>query len=67
MKAEKSKAKPAQARRDFLKLASLGSLAAGAALATGAKTAESAEAPAAAGKGYRETAHVKTYYDLAKF
>lgn len=54
-------------RRDFLKLASLGTVAGGAALVLG----EDAEAATAAadvpGAGYRETAHVRAYYDLARF
>jgi nitrous oxide reductase len=55
-------------RRQFFKFASLGAVAAGAAGAgtlatpTPAKAAEPAEISA----GYSETAHVKTYYALAK-
>jgi nitrous oxide reductase len=55
-------------RREFFKTAGLGSAAA-AAVATGITPA----APAAASEakpeaqGYRETAHVKRYYELAKF
>jgi len=56
-------------RRDFFRTTSLGSVAAaGAAVALGADEAEAAEAPTSpTAAGYRETAHVKTYYDLAKF
>ncbi len=55
-------------RRQFFKVASLGAVAAGAAGVAGtagAAPAGAAEAsqPAA---GYAETAHVKTYYALAK-
>ncbi len=54
-------------RRDFLKLASLGTVAGSAALVLG-DTAEAASPVAdAPGAGYRETAHVRTYYDLARF
>jgi hypothetical protein len=52
-------------RRDFLKLAGLGALgsaAAATATAVGAKPVEAAK-PA----GYRETAHVKKVYELARF
>jgi hypothetical protein len=52
-------------RRDFLKLAGLGTLggaAAATAAAVGAAPVEAAEP-----KGYRETAHVKKVYELARF
>jgi DMSO/TMAO reductase YedYZ molybdopterin-dependent catalytic subunit len=54
-------------RRDFLRLAGLGATAGAVAAATGAgsETAEAAEAKT--GAGYRETAHVKQYYNLASF
>jgi len=52
-------------RRDFLKLAGLGTLASGATLVAG--TAEAAEVDAAAGSGYRETDHVKKVYETARF
>ena len=58
--------KPKESRRDFLKLAGVGTLAAGAAAVAG-ETAQAAEADQAAGEGYRETKHVKTYYALARF
>jgi anaerobic selenocysteine-containing dehydrogenase len=53
-------------RRDFLKLAGLGSVTAvaGAALAA---PVEAKEEPSAGGAGYRETAHVKKVYELARF
>jgi len=53
-------------RRSFLKLAGLGTVAGGAALVAGDKTADAAEA-AKPQTGYRETDHVKTYYELARF
>jgi len=53
-------------RRDFLKLAGLGTLAGGAALATTGEKAEAAET-GEKGAGYRETDHVRTYYKLARF
>lgn len=53
-------------RRDFLKLASLGAVVTGATVvAGGAAQADTTEEQT--GSGYRETAHVKTYYDLARF
>lgn len=58
--------KVAEERRNFLKMVGLGTVAGGAAIATSgtvqAETLEEVE-----GSGYRETGHVKTYYDLAKF
>ncbi len=56
----------AEGRREFLKLAGLGTVLGGAALATSG-TASATEAVDEAASGYRETAHVKTYYDLARF
>lgn len=55
-------------RRDFLRAAGLGSVAGAAAVATGIGSAEAAspDEPTGGG-GYRETAHVKKYYELAKF
>ncbi|MCS6878329.1 MAG: formate dehydrogenase [Geminicoccaceae bacterium] len=53
-------------RRDVLKLASLGSVAAAAATVVGRGEARAAE-PAPRGGGYRETEHVKTYYETARF
>ncbi|SLN60466.1 ubiquinol-cytochrome c reductase iron-sulfur subunit N-terminal domain-containing protein [Oceanibacterium hippocampi] len=62
------KAKPASPeRRDFLKLAALGATTGGVALATQAATVEAAVPVAGKSAGYRETAHVKTYYELARF
>ncbi|HEY9056719.1 MAG TPA: twin-arginine translocation signal domain-containing protein [Aurantimonas sp.] len=54
-------------RRAFLKFAGLGTVATGAALVTGGQAeAEIAEATTAA-DGYRETDHVKTFYQTARF
>lgn len=55
------------ARRDLLKVAGLGGAVGAAALATKAGKAEAASADEVMGSGYRETEHVRTYYDLAKF
>ncbi len=54
-------------RRNFLKLAGLGSVAGGAVLVTG-KTVEAAETEAPrTGSGYSETDHVKAFYKSARF
>jgi hypothetical protein len=53
-------------RRDFLKMAGLGTVAGGAALVV-AKDEAKADEIGAAGQGYRETEHVSTYYKLARF
>ncbi len=58
--------KGVEGRRDFLKLASLGTVLGGAALATGGG-AQASEPIDESGSGYRETAHVKTYYESARF
>jgi len=58
-----------RSRRAFFRLAGLGGGAAGAAAAGlvsgGAEAAEAPPSPTAAGD--RETQHVKTYYELARF
>ena len=56
-------------RRSFLKLAGAGVMGSGAALATAAAVmpAEASSDAAAEGTTYRETDHVKRYYELAKF
>jgi hypothetical protein len=64
--------KPEQAakqagRRDFLKLASVGAVAGTVAAATGATSTEAEAASEEHGEGYRETAHVKKFYELARF
>jgi hypothetical protein len=53
-------------RRDFLKLAGLGSATA-VASAAAVVPAEAKEEPSAGRAGYRETAHVKKAYELARF
>lgn len=65
MKTESTKQRVA--RRDLLKVAGLGGVAGAAALATKVGKAEAASAEDVKGSGYRETEHVRTYYDLAKF
>jgi len=55
----------ATGRRDFLKLAGLGTLASGATLVSG--QASAAEAPQQGASGYRETEHVKRAYETARF
>ena len=54
-------------RRDFLKVAGLGTLAGAAAAAGGPRVAKAATADRTAAAGYRETAHVKKFYSLARF
>ena len=53
-------------RRDFLKLAGVAAVTGGTALAAGKTEAEAAEVSKDAG-GYRETEHVRTYYESARF
>jgi len=52
-------------RRDFLKLSALGAAAAGTVMASGTAAAE--DAKPVSGSGYRETDHVKTFYETARF
>ena len=54
-------------RRDFLKLAGLGSVTAVAGAAVAAAPAQANEEPSVRTAGYRETAHVKKAYELARF
>jgi hypothetical protein len=62
-----SDARTAQ-RRDFLKLAGLGTLAGAAAAVAGApRTAEAATAKTPSAAGYRETEHVKKAYERSRF
>lgn len=58
--------KSVEDRRDFLKLATYGTVLGGAAIAAGG-AAQAASASRDEGSGYRETDHVKTYYKLARF
>lgn len=53
-------------RRGFLKLAGLGTVAGGAALVASGE-AEAGEAKDKSSGLYRETEHVKTFYDTARF
>jgi hypothetical protein len=57
--------KPVAKRRDFLKLAGLAPVA-GAALVVTGKSAVAAE-PKDGKAGYRETAHIRKYYETARF
>lgn len=57
---------PKAKRRDFLKLLGMGGAAGAAALAGGAAQSEAA-APAQPEKGYRETPHIRKFYETAKF
>jgi len=57
-------------RRDFFKKAGLGAGAVGAAaVGLAAEQTQAAETSrsGASGRGYQETAHVKKYYELARF
>jgi nitrous oxide reductase len=60
------KAKTAQ-RRDFLKLAGLGTLAGAAAVGGTGRKAQAATTKAPSGAGYQETEHVKKAYELSRF
>jgi hypothetical protein len=60
---ERNKAK----RRDFLKLVGLGSVAGAAAVATGGKPPSAQAEETREDGGYRETPHVRQYYETAKF
>jgi hypothetical protein len=63
----KKEQKPGAAkRREFLKLAGLGSVTAVAGAASVVAPVEAKE-PSAQGAGYRETAHVRKAYELARF
>jgi hypothetical protein len=53
-------------RRDFLKLAGVATVSGGAALAAGGIDAEASVAQKET-NGYRETDHVRAYYDSARF
>lgn len=67
---ERSKKSPASKadtdRRSVLKLLGVGSVGT-AALTVSGETAAADEAKPADASGYRETEHVKTYYDRARF
>lgn len=53
-------------RRNFLKMASVGTLVGGAAAVTGA-SAQASEELKVNGSGYRESDHVKKVYELSRF
>jgi len=55
------------ARRDFFKKAGLTAGVAGVAAAGAVSEAKAATPSAKEKVGYRETEHVKTYYELARF
>jgi hypothetical protein len=68
MKASDRKSKdPVADRRNFLKLAGAVTGAAAAAVAGTAAQAATDARPQGEDGGYRETDHVKRYYDLARF
>ncbi len=54
-------------RRDFLRLAGLGTVAAASAAVVGGERAEAATAAVPRRGGYRESEQVRTYYQLARF
>lgn len=64
---EKGSDRSSVPRRDFLRLAGLGSVAGAAAAVSTAEQAEAAPTDTGKSAGYRETPHVKRYYELAKF
>ena len=55
------------ARRDLLKLAGLGGVTGAALMASSTAKAGAAVEESRKDSGYRETEHVRTYYELAKF
>jgi hypothetical protein len=54
-------------RRGFLKLAGVGAVTGGAALVSGKGVAEASSTADDSGRLYKETDHIKTYYELARF
>ncbi len=63
-----TKTKKSLPRRDFLKAAGIAGGAAGvAAVALTSKSAKAAVPETGKSSGYRETEHVKKYYELARF
>ncbi len=54
-------------RRGFLKLAGVGAAVGGVALVSGENVAEAGTAANETGRIYKETDHIKTYYELARF
>jgi hypothetical protein len=64
---ERSGTRTGQQRRSFLKLGGLGAVAAGVSGTATRVAAAAAPGEPAAAEGYRETEHVKKYYELARF
>jgi TAT (twin-arginine translocation) pathway signal sequence len=62
---KQSKKEAVADRRSFLKLAGAGAAAGGAALMTGERKAQADEAKPKTGL-YRETEHIRRYYELAR-
>ena len=54
-------------RRSFLKLAGAGAVTGGAVLVGGKGAAEASTTADDTGRLYKQTDHIKTYYDLARF
>lgn len=54
-------------RRSFLKLAGAGAVTGGAVLVGGKGVAEASTTADENGRLYKQTDHIKTYYDLARF
>ncbi len=54
-------------RRSFLKLAGAGAVTGGVVLVGGKGVAEASTAADETGRLYRETDHIKKYYELARF
>ena len=54
-------------RRGFLKLAGAGAVTGGAVLVGGKGAAEASTTADGTGRLYKETDHIKTYYELARF
>jgi len=67
MTQDKKKTGAAANRRGFLKMVGIGAVGGGVAAVTAVAATDEAEAKTQADDGYRETTHVKTYYDLARF
>jgi hypothetical protein len=63
---KQSKKEVVSDRRSFLKMAGIGAAAGGAALVTGEKKAVASEVKAEGGALYRETDHIRRYYELAR-
>jgi hypothetical protein len=61
-----TKQKAGSDRREFLKLASLGSIAGGAAIVAG-NPAQASQREVENGSGYQETEHVKAFYKSVRF